>query len=79
MAEHCISRKWYPLICVDADSQELVNGPSSTLTLPSDIIEQSSGRAALVNPLPTTLTVEIGGLVARVNHALGQMRAAELR
>jgi hypothetical protein len=53
-----------------------VNGNNTTLNIPSELIDGSSGRPAFVNPLPPSFTVEIGGLVGKMHEALRKMRAA---
>ena len=52
----------------------LVNSNNTTLTIPSELIDGSSGRPTLVNPLPLAFTVEIGGLVRITHDALRKMQ-----
>ena len=48
------------------------------LTIPSELIDNASGRPALVNPLPRFFTIEIGGLVRIMQDALRKMQADTL-
>jgi hypothetical protein len=50
--------------------QELVHGNSTAVRIPSAVIANSAGRPPLFDPLPPFFTVDLQGLVVRMQNAI---------
>lgn len=40
------------------------------LTIPSDVIADSAGRPPLLDPIPSSFTVDLSGLVGKMRNAI---------